>query len=129
MRKIHIVDDDPQIRTLLEEFLTEKGYEASASENGRAALDWLVRNDPDLILLDMCMPGISGLRLLRKIAALYPSVPIIVISGQADEESAREVLQAGAYDFFLKPFDLASIESHLRMKLEEREASEQEVRR
>jgi len=128
LKKVHIVDDDPQVRKLLQQFLNERGYIASVSEDGAAALSWLEGNEPDMILLDMCMPGLSGVELLRKLTELHPSVPIIVISGQADEESARDALRGGAYDFFLKPFDLESMESHLRMKLDLIDEPEEELR-
>lgn len=125
MRRVHIVDDDPEIRDLLQQFLKGGGYAASTSEDGDAALAWLAENEADIVLLDLCMPGLSGMELLRRINELYASVPVIVISGHADEESARQALKSGAYDFFLKPFDLESVESHLRMKLEMMDSAEE----
>lgn len=129
MGKVHIVDDDPEIRALLETYLIDRGYDATVSKDGESALEWLEAHEPEIILLDLCLPGIGGMELIRKISRLHPSVPIIVISGQAGEETAREALSAGAYDFFLKPFDLTSIESHLRMKLEQSEPAGQETGR
>jgi DNA-binding NtrC family response regulator len=113
-----VVDDDIEIRTLLVTHLSERGYRLSASENGTEALAWLEENKADMLLLDLCMPGITGMEVIQKAHEMQPDLPIIVISGWADEETARKAMQMGAYDFLLKPFDLKTVESHLSAKLE-----------
>ena len=118
MRKIHVVDDDLEIRNLLVTYLTEKGYRLSSSEDGASALDWLEDNKPDMMMLDLCMPGITGMEVMQKAHEIQPKLPIIVISGWADEELARKALRMGAYDFLLKPFDMKTVESHLSTKLD-----------
>jgi DNA-binding NtrC family response regulator len=117
MKHILIVDDDEAIRGLLLSFLHDKGYEADAAVDGESALEWLAGNRTDMVLLDIRMPGMSGIDVLQHTAKLYPDLPVIVISGYADEATAREALQMGAYDFFLKPFDLRTVERRLTTKL------------
>jgi DNA-binding NtrC family response regulator len=117
MSRILIVDDEAPIREVLSTFLEEIGYEAHALADGESAINWLREEKPDLILLDVRMPGMSGLDVLKNARQLYPEMPVIMISGYADEDLAREALQEGAYDFFLKPFELSVIEARLFAKL------------
>jgi DNA-binding NtrC family response regulator len=118
MKQVLIVDDDPAVRNLLLTFLQDKGYRTTAAEDGEKALHWLAGHRPDVVLLDIRMPGISGIDVLQESRRLYPDLPVIVISGYADEALARRALRMGAYDFFLKPFDLATVESRLTTKLD-----------
>jgi two-component system response regulator AtoC len=118
MRHVLIVDDDPAIRNLLLDFLEGRGYRADCAEDGESALRWLSECCPDMLLLDVHLPGITGIDVLKKARALHPKLPVIVISGYAEEELAREALRLGAYDFFLKPFDLKQVELRLSIKLD-----------
>lgn len=118
MRHVLVVDDEPNICDLLVGFLVGKGYRADAVHSGEAALAWLSENTSDMVLLDIRMPGISGIEVLERTQELYPKLPVIVITGHADEALARKALQMGAHDFFLKPFDLKIIESRISSKLE-----------
>jgi len=117
MSRILIVDDEAPIRDVLSTFLEDIGYETHAVHDGENAIDWLRDEKPDLILLDVRMPGMSGIEVLKNARQLYPKMPVIMISGYADEDLAREALQEGAYDFFLKPFELSVIEARLFAKL------------
>ena len=117
MKKILVVDDDEKVRNLLVRFLSGLGYQLQSAADGDAALAQLEKERPDTLLLDLVMPGASGLEVLRGARQLYPDLPVIILSGQADEELARQALKAGAYDFFLKPFDLKAVEEHLSTKL------------
>jgi two-component system response regulator AtoC len=117
-KQILIVDDDDHIRFLLSTFLNERGYETEDADNGESALRWLNDHEPDLVLLDIRMPGLSGIEVLERAHQRYPNLPVIVISGYADEAMARDALRMGAYDFFLKPFDLSTLEMRLSTKLD-----------
>ena len=117
MSRILIVDDEASIREVLSTFLEDIGYETKAVPDGENAINWLRHEKPDLILLDVRMPGMSGIEVLKNARQLYPDMPVIMISGYADEDQAREALQEGAYDFFLKPFELSVIEARLFAKL------------
>ena len=118
MKQIYVVDDDDNIRELLLRFMDELGYESKSAPNGEEALAHLKSHRPDLVLLDILMPGISGLDVLQEALKLYPDLPVIMISGFADEDMAKDALSLGAYDFFLKPFSLETVKSVLAMKLD-----------
>jgi len=117
MKQILIVDDEVSICDLLLTFLRRQGYQADAVHDGEAALEWLAANNSDMLLLDIRMPGISGMDVLKKTRQLYPELPVIVISGYADEVLARKALREGAHDFFFKPFDLNTVEARIFTKL------------
>ena len=117
MKHILIVDDENAICDLLLTFLRERGYRADAVQDGESALEWLAENRTGMLLLDVRIPGISGIDVLKETQKLYPSLPVIVISGHTDEALAREALRMGAHDFFLKPIDLIALESRLFTKL------------
>jgi len=118
MKQIYVVDDDDNIRELLLRFMDELGYESNSASNGEEALAHLKSHRPDLLLLDILMPGMSGLDVLQEAMKLYPDLPVIMISGFADEDMAKDALSLGAYDFFLKPFSLETVKSVLAVKLD-----------
>ena len=125
LNRILVVDDDESIRQLLVDYLVDRGYQVDTDADGKTALDHISSAPPDIVLLDLMMPGITGMAVLEEIQKLHPGLPVILISGYADEELAREALRLGAHDFFLKPFDLETIEMHLFTKLEMLEAGEE----
>ena len=118
MKQIFVVDDDDNIRELLLRFMHELGYESSSAPSGEEALTHLKSHRPDMLLLDILMPGMSGLDVLQETMKLYPDLPVIMISDFADEDMAEDALSLGAYDFFLKPFSLETVKSVLAMKLD-----------
>jgi len=124
MATILVVDDERSVREMLGEFLRSHDYEIAEAEDGNGALDWLARHEPDMVILDLQMPGITGLEVLTAIKERYPDLPVVVISGWADEGLAKETLQAGAYEFLTKPLDLAAIAMRLTEKLEIAEPGE-----
>ena len=91
---------------MLKDFVTELGYEGQLVADSAAALRALVQGAPDLVLLDILLPGLSGLEALPSIRALAPDVPVIMVSGTTDEERARQALARGAFDYIVKPVDL-----------------------
>ena len=100
MPHILIVDDDIQISEMLTEKLETEGYTVSAAYSGTEALMFLVNTSPDLILLDLMLPGISGEKLLLQIK----DIPVIVVSAKADVTDKVELLLGGAADYVTKPF-------------------------
>ncbi len=102
--KILIVDDSASVRGFLEDLLTEKGYRATSVPNADSALDFLRSNVADLMLSDIKMPGLSGIELLKQVKALYPDLLVIMMTGYASLDSAREAILAGAADYVFKPF-------------------------
>ncbi|MGE3976896.1 MAG: sigma-54-dependent transcriptional regulator [Nitrospira sp.] len=105
--KILIVDDDPDIVMMLEDRLQASGYETVVATEGQQALDQIVHESPQLILLDLTLPKVSGLDVLKRLSQMKPSdtIPVIVMTAHASIEAAVEAMKEGAYDFLTKPLD------------------------
>lgn len=114
MKHILIIEDDPYIGSLLEEALTREGYAVSRAYSGTEALLALAARKPDLVLLDLMLPGLSG----EEVLPVIREIPVIVVSAKADVESKVGLLLGGAVDYVTKPFALkellARIQVHLR---------------
>ena len=104
--RILIVDDDAEVRMATRDFLTSKGHTVTVAESGIQALKLLDTVGPDVVLLDVAMPEMDGMETLRRIVARYPSLPVIMVTANADIEITSKVLQLGAADYVPKPFDL-----------------------
>ena len=104
-KKILIIDDEPAIRRTLREILEMEKYQIDEAESGDNALPLLVKNDYDVILCDIKMPGLSGIEFLEK-AVNLSDTPIIMISGHGTIETAVEAIKKGAFDYISKPPDL-----------------------
>jgi DNA-binding response OmpR family regulator len=115
--KILVVDDEPEVRQLMEHFLTERGYDVRIAENGRLALVTLDTFTPDVVLLDMHMPEMDGLETLRRLAVRSPSLPVIMITVNEDIETTARLLQLGAADYVPKPFNLEYLEQAINIQL------------
>ena len=116
-KKILVVDDEPDVRQLMEHFLTERGYEVRIAENGRLGLLALDTFTPDVVLLDMHMPEMDGLETLKRIAARAPSLPVIMVTVNDDVETTAGLLQLGAADYVPKPFNLEYLEQAINIQL------------
>ncbi len=102
--KIIIVDDSASVRGFLEDLLKEEGYRAVCVSDADSALNFLRSNVVDLMLLDIKMPGRSGIELLKQVKLLYSDLQVIMMTGYASLDSAREAILAGAADYIFKPF-------------------------
>ncbi len=107
--KILVVDDEEEVRTLLEQFVSKQGHHARTAADGAGALMAITENQPDVILLDINMPRLSGVEALTVIHAIAPGIKVIMMSGGASFEQARETLAHGAFDFIAKPVDLKAL--------------------
>ena len=105
MEKILIVDDNETLRFTLTELLEDSGFECKAVEDGSAALDEVRKNSYGLVILDMRLPGMSGLEILRKIKENNKSLPVIMLTAFGEIRTAVEAMKQGAHDFITKPFD------------------------
>ena len=114
---ILVVDDESDVRELLRKFLTRRGYEVDTASDGMAAIEAIRKNHPDIVLLDIRLPKIDGLSVLRRLRDDADDVAIITMSGIADEDMARQSLELGAADFITKPFNLPYLETSLLAKL------------
>ena len=102
-RTILVVDDEPRIREILDAYLRREGYEPVLAATGEEALDLLRRREPALVLLDLGLPDLDGLEVLRRMRAAR-DVPVIVVTARAEEVDRLVGLQVGADDYVTKPF-------------------------
>jgi DNA-binding response OmpR family regulator len=118
MLRILVVDDEPHAVELLQEFLTAKGYEVLTAADGEEALQKVKEERPHAILLDVRMPGMDGLEVLKRVREIDHEVGVIMVTAVHEEETGRQALQLGAFDYITKPLDLAYLERSLWVKLQ-----------
>lgn len=116
-KRIMIVDDEPHLKESLLFNLKQEGYTASGWDNGKSALDELNSFNPHLAVLDIMMPGMSGLELCRKIREINPALPIIFLSSKDQELDRILGLEIGADDYLCKPFSLRELNARIRALL------------
>lgn len=114
--KILIVDDNAQIVSVLEEYARKEGYSTAAAYDGQEALEQFERESPDLILLDVMLPGIDGFAVCKKIRAAS-SVPIIMITARGEDYDKIMGLEIGADDYIVKPFSPAEVMARIKAVL------------
>jgi len=114
--KILVIDDESPIRKLLRMGLTTQGYEISEASNGKESLELLAQK-PGLVILDLGLPDIEGLELLRMIRARNENVPIVVLSSRGDEVGKVQALDLGADDYVTKPFGMEELLARMRAAL------------
>ncbi len=134
-KKIIVVDDDPYVLESVSRMLNEYGYSVISCDNGEDAIAELIKNESMMILTDIKMPGMSGIELLEKIHAVYPKMPVILMTGYAELDLAIAAIKKGAFDFITKPYnpeylihtlekanrytELLQVEEDYRLRLEE----------
>ena len=106
MAEILVIDDEAPIRETLKEILEYENYTVTTADDGNKGLQLIQKNDYDVVLCDVKMPGIDGMELLDRAQALRPDLPFIMISGHGNVEMAIDATKKGAYDFITKPPDL-----------------------
>lgn len=111
--KILIADDDPQILRALRITLTARGYEVLTAADGRAALNSAIENHPDLVVLDLGMPGLTGIEVIEALRG-WTQVPILVVSGRSESFDKVDALDAGADDYVTKPFAADELLARIR---------------
>lgn len=132
MARIHVVDDDADIRQLLTYWLIEEGHEVSAASDGEATLEKVVADPPELLILDIMMPKVDGYEVLRSMGAtgVLEQIKVLVLSAKASEQDREVGLDLGADAYMNKPFEpeeivtavrdiLASTKEDLRERREE----------
>ncbi|MFC1943432.1 response regulator [Chloroflexota bacterium] len=115
-----VVDDEPSIAGLLSEDLIEEGYNCITAATGEDALRRLSKSNFDAILLDLKLPGISGMDVLKEVKSNRPEIAIIVVTSAGDAQTAVEAMKIGAVDYITKPFDLERINSSIEAALKTR---------
>jgi DNA-binding NtrC family response regulator len=106
MAKILIADDDAEMRAVLNRSLAALGHEVAETTDGTATLASARAQKPDIVLLDIFMPKLNGISVLKELAAELPGTGFIMITGNEDEDVARECLKLGAFDYVTKPINL-----------------------
>jgi DNA-binding response OmpR family regulator len=117
MEKILVVDDELEVCDLLKEFLSARGYEIHIATDGLSALEKLKAVSPHLVLLDMRMPGMDGIEVLKEMKKIEPSVPVIMVTAVTEEDEAKSTFQFGAFDYITKPVNLDYLENVVTVKL------------
>jgi len=115
--RILVVDDEEEVLNTLSKFLTLKGYDVYTAKDGLKAIEKVKEVRPHVVLLDIIMPGMSGIDTLKEIKKIDPRVGVIMATAVTDEELAKRTIQLGAYDYITKPFDLNYIETVLLVKI------------
>ena len=108
---IFVTDDEQAIRSSITKRLTRQGHHVVGYESGEALLEGLHHNLPDLVLLDVRMPGISGLEALKHVRQLAPATIVIMLTAYGTVQDAVETMKLGAYDFMIKSVDLEGIDA------------------
>jgi two-component system response regulator (stage 0 sporulation protein F) len=104
--RVLIVDDQPGIRRLLVEVLESRGYDVTVASNGYDGLQSVSDNNPDVILMDMKMPGMNGIEALREIGKKGHSGKVIMMTAYGEIEIINEIMAVGAHEYITKPFDI-----------------------
>jgi DNA-binding NtrC family response regulator len=115
---ILIIDDDEHLRKGFERMLTEEGYSVKSASSGEAGIEIVHANVPDLVILDVRLPGINGLQAFKIIHEMEPKLPVIIMTGYGTTETAIEATKMGAFDYILKPFDIPDMLAQVKQALE-----------
>jgi two-component system KDP operon response regulator KdpE len=118
--RILVVDDEPPIRRFLRTTLAAQDYRVEEAADGEAALEFLKRNPVDLVVLDLGLPGMDGLEVVRRLRAQGSAVPIIILSSRDDEAGKVAALDLGADDYVAKPFGVEELSARIRAALRHR---------
>lgn len=115
--KVLIVDDEVEIVEILAEFFAQKGYEVSSAHDGVEGLSKVKKERPHIVLLDIRMPGMNGIDVLRNIKEIDSNIGVIMITANEDIEVAKQSLALGAFDYISKPFDFNYLERSVFTKI------------
>jgi DNA-binding response OmpR family regulator len=118
--RLLVVDDEPLLRKKLGELLELRGYHVTQAASGTEALHYLQTTSYDLMVLDVRMPGMSGIEVLHRVQDFQDDVAVVLLTGHATVESAIAAVRLGAADYLLKPFDIDDLEHTIRHALEEK---------
>lgn len=117
LKKVLVVDDEPSVCEVLKEFLQNNGYNVEVAYSGDEAIAAYKKDRPDVVLLDVRMPGKDGLETLREIKSLDSSATVIMVTAVHKENVVRQAMDDGAVDYITKPINPQSLELAIRTKL------------
>ena len=116
MSKVLIVEDEPKLATLVADYLKAAGYEAHCIENGLEAVPWVKANHPDLMVLDLMLPGRDGLEICKEVRG-FSELPIIIVTARVEEVDRLIGLESGADDYLCKPFSVRELVARVKALL------------
>ncbi len=125
IKRILVADDEESIRWVLSRALKKKGFQVDLAEDGKQALSLLRSNGYDLAVLDIKMPGLQGLELLKQVQSEYPNTLVVIMTAESTMENAVAAMKNGAYDYLTKPFDLDALDAIILKAQKAAEVSEQ----
>jgi nitrogen regulation protein NR(I) len=118
LNTILIIDDDDPLRRSFHKLLTEEGFQVKSAASGEAGLDMIQKEIPDLVVLDMRLPGMNGLETFQAIQEIEPRLPVIIMTAYGTTEIAIEATRMGAFDYILKPFDIPDMLTVIQQALD-----------
>lgn len=125
---IYVIDDDPVMRLSCQKILMKEGHQIETFEDGQQGLERIQHQHPDLVVVDLKMPRIGGIEVIKTVKEIDPDISLVVITGYATIDTAVEAMKAGAYDFLPKPFTPDELRLIVRRGLERRELSRESQR-
>jgi CheY-like chemotaxis protein len=117
MDRILVVDDEIETCNLLSEFLSRKKYDVSIATSGQEAISKIKSNRPEVVLLDIRMPGMDGIQVLRRIKQMDNNIDVIMITAVNEERVGREAIKLGAFDYITKPISLNYLDTSILVRL------------
>ncbi|MEK5230674.1 response regulator [Lysinibacillus sp. FSL K6-0232] len=118
MKRLLIVDDQQGIRLLLNEVLKKEGYTTYLAANGPEALKFASEQEMDCVLLDMKIPGMDGIEILRRLKEKWPKLPVFMMTAYGELDVVQEALKLGAIRYFTKPFDIFEVRDEVNKTLQ-----------
>jgi DNA-binding response OmpR family regulator len=112
--RVLIVDDEEELVTTIAERLQIRGIQAETATDGEAALKMIEANPPQVVVLDVMMPGIGGIEILKRMNAQNLQIPVILLTGYGSTEQGKEGMELGAFDYLMKPCDLNNLISKIQ---------------
>jgi DNA-binding NtrC family response regulator len=127
--RVLVVDDEVDFLETIVKRLRDRKFIAYGAKNGQEALEYLQVNEVDTVILDVKMPGMDGLEVLKKIKLRWPLVEVIMLTGHASVESGIQGMQIGAFDYVMKPARLDDLLQKIRQSVERKVLQEEKIRR
>ncbi|MGD0917415.1 MAG: response regulator [Thermodesulfobacteriota bacterium] len=127
-RSILVVDDDPGFREMITKFLQDKGFQAASASNGNRAIENVLSGFPELVLLDLKLPDMTGVEVLKRIKEINEDIAVVIVTGYGGEQVAVDLIKAGALDYISKPFEFEALLTSIKNSLKIREAQIEDKR-
>jgi DNA-binding NtrC family response regulator len=125
MAEILVVDDDQSIATAFERFLRHEGHECTIASDAQDAMRLVGERDPDLVVMDIRMPGVDGLQALQQLRNRYPDLYVVMMTAYGTSQTSIDAIRAGAFEYLTKPFDLEQLRTVIHRALAARRGREQ----